>query len=126
MSVVPSVVEAAYERAIATLRAAGVDPDGGCLEASVLMYEDLRYHGRGRARLVRREHESIGGHWTVEFDGVEYDPTIKFWHGGRGGLHVVGPGDPHHDWWRDRWVNLKIAREVVYEQIGMSKRRRRS
>lgn len=85
---IPDVVRDAYEHARATVEAAGLTMHGVCLEASVLMYDELRRHGR--AKLVRRESDTIGGHWTVEFDGVEYDPTIEFWDDGPGGLHVVG------------------------------------
>jgi len=97
MKKVPTLYQAAYKYAVAEMAVDGIPMDGGCIEASVFMHKYLREHGK-RVELVRRDLGGDEGHWTVRTSDGEFDPTIKFWKGGRGGLKVVGKTDQHHRW----------------------------
>jgi len=87
----------AYAHAVKEMASSGTPMDGGCIEASVLMHKYLREHGK-RAELVRRDLGSDEGHWTIRTSDGEFDPTINFWNGGRGGLRIVRKSDPHRQW----------------------------
>ena len=103
--------------------------DGHCLEASVAMAEHLRRHrtkevDRQRVKLVRRE-LADGGHWSVEVDDIEYDPTCSDWSDAPidaepGTLYTVSVNSPHHGWPRTR-IHLRSA----YESVGIERRVRR-
>jgi hypothetical protein len=79
------------------------------------MVEYLHRHGR-HARLIRRNLDS-GGHWTIELNKTEYDPTCADWpdpppNSHPGTLYQINPESPHHAWRRTR-VNNKAAYEVT-------------
>lgn len=108
------------------------DLNGYCLEASVVMAEHLRRHrtreADRRIKLVRRKIVN-DGHWTVEVDGQEYDPTCAYWDwtGARvpvglvpRELYEVSPRSPHRFWRRTR-IHLRYA----YEAVGITRKLRR-
>ena len=109
------LVERAYQHALRELAQTGVDVNGACLEASVIMHKYLRDHGFC-AKLVRREMPEGGGHWTVRVSEAEYDPTIAAWPdapAGAQGLYVVEPHSPHYAWPETR-VNVRGAYACWY------------
>lgn len=87
-----------------------------CLEASVVMVEFLHRHGHRDAHLIRRNYDG-DGHWTIELNKVEYDPTCADWpdpppksipHT----LYQVTSQSPHHTWPRTR-INIQAAYEIA-------------
>ena len=101
---IPRFIREAYEEA---QRELGKDLNGFCLEASWLMVEWLNAHGYGPAVAIRYELPDGDGHWTLQVDDVEYDPTIAFWKASeeyrpkdalRNCIYVVHGTSPHNDW----------------------------
>lgn len=77
---IPREVDLAFRRARLYYAGQGIRSLGGmCVEASCLMYRYLSQHAPGRAKIIRRDMGEEGGHWTVWYEGVEYDPTCGFW-----------------------------------------------
>jgi len=98
--VVPPEVQGAFQHAKRELVGAKGDLDSFCLEASAIMMIELP----GAVAIRRELPEDAGGHWTVEWDGDEYDPTIGWWKKDRpkdvtpGCLYVLDESSAHHDW----------------------------
>lgn len=86
------VIQQVYQQLVAEFG----DLDGYCVEASIYMYRKLCERGI-KATVVRRTMGEDGGHWTIRVGGVEYDPTINWWTGGKE-LYVVDKKSPHRKW----------------------------
>jgi hypothetical protein len=87
-----------------------------CLEASVVMVEYLHRHGHPHAHLIRRNCDG-DGHWTIQLNKVEYDPTCADWPDPPPDsiprtLYQVTQESPHHAWPRTR-VNMQAAYEIT-------------
>lgn len=118
--VVPTEVRSAFQ---AAQRRIGRNLDGYCLEASALMWLDLREHGQARA--IRYDIGDGEGHWTIEYEGVEYDPTIAFWSIAKGRprdaaprcLYVVADDSPHAAWEVTETTDEADVRRVLVEMV---------
>lgn len=88
-----TMVKTAYALAIKEI---GDSLDGYCVEAVAIMWKFLRSK-RIEAVAVRRNMGKGEGHWTIQVNGIEYDPTYNWWSGGKD-LYVVGKGSPHLNW----------------------------
>jgi hypothetical protein len=92
------------------------DLNSFCLEACVVMVEYLQRHGQHQARLIRRNYDG-DGHWTIELNKIEYDPTCSDWPDPPPNsiprtLYQIIPDSPHHTWPRTR-VNKQAAYEIT-------------
>lgn len=75
-------------------------PSGYCIEMVALMYRWLKEHGYQpvvNRRNMGPSDDDYNGHWTIELDGVEFDPTYTAWEG-EPDLYEVTPESPHHQW----------------------------
>jgi hypothetical protein len=93
-----------------------------CLEASVVMVEYLHRHGQRNARLIRRNCGDGDGHWTIQLNKVEYDPTCADWPDPPPTslprtLYQITPESPHHAWPRTR-----VNKQAAYEITGITHR----
>lgn len=91
-----------------------------CLEACVVMVEYLNRHGQD-AHLIRRNCEG-DGHWTIQVNDIEYDPTCAGWpdppaDSSPGTLYQVNDASPHH-----RWHRTRVNREGAYATVGITHR----
>lgn len=92
-----------------------------CLEASVVMVEYLQRHGQHDAHLIRRNCDG-NGHWTIQLNRVEYDPTCAYWPDPPPDslpqtLYQVTPESPHHTWPR-----TLVNKQAAYEIAGITPR----
>ena len=99
------------------------DLNGMCLEVSALFQRYLEQAGI-HSQLRRRDAEH-GGHWTVETDNGEFDPTIAFWgedspeDAEPGRLYRVNNESPHHSWADDPSVDEGVAHDLAREYFGV-------
>lgn len=117
--------DAVYRDMLQDLARHGVgDLNGMCLELSALFQHRLSQAGIP-ARLRRRDSDEHGGHWTVETDEGEFDPTIAFWgehapEGAESGrLYRVHDESPHHNWEDDPAVDEGVAHDLAREYFGV-------
>lgn len=99
------VVRKAFQDTLAKFRTIPgfTSPDGWCIEFSEDMVGRL---GRGAEALRRILPGRGGGHWTVVYNGVEYDPTAGWWSrktryrpkDAIEDIYEVNDSSPHHDW----------------------------
>ena len=99
-----------------------------CLEASVVIVEYLHRHGQN-AKLIRRNCEG-DGHWTIQVNESEYDPTCADWpdppaNSQAGTLYQVKSDSPHHHWPRTR-VNRRIAYATTHRTVQKTNARGRT
>ena len=91
-----------------------------CLEACVVMVEYLHRHGQN-AQLIRRDCGG-DGHWTIQVNDAEYDPTCADWpdppaDSQAGNLYQVNSDSPHH-----RWPSTPVNRQIAYATAGITHR----
>lgn len=117
--------DAVYQDMLQDLAQHGVgDLNGMCLELSALFQYRLS-QADIPARLRRRYSDEHGGHWTVETDDGEFDPTIAFWgkHAPEGSepgsLYRVHDESPHHGWEDDAAVDEGVAHELAREEFDV-------
>lgn len=95
------IVQRASAHALANLPS---PPDGHCVEALNLVLDYLAARGVEAGIRAYDAPRHIGPHFTIEIDGVEYDPTIAHanWsrplHVPRGKLYIVTGDSPHRRW----------------------------
>jgi hypothetical protein len=92
-----------------------------CLEASVVMVEYLHRHGQHNAHLIRRNCDG-DGHWTIQLNRVQYDPTCADWPDPTPNsiprtLYQITQESPHHAWPRTR-----VNKQAAYEITGITHR----
>lgn len=94
--------------AFAFVKSKGIAGDGYCIDAVVNMHAYLRR--RGMETTLKRYETPFGGHWTIDTDYGEFDPTISNWKRGGmrrpkdsvpGEMYKVNRNSPHSKWEED-------------------------